>query len=69
MKRYSVLRFKEANISQTLELDHECPEEYVFENPNEMTAASARGPQILVIFQDGPTLDSLCYLNFHFSVR
>lgn len=41
-----------------LELDNECPEEYISEKPNEMTATLASVPRTLVVFQDEPTLDS-----------
>ena len=41
-----------------LELDSECPEEYISEKPNDMTATLASVPRTLVVFQDEPTLDS-----------
>ena len=40
------------------ELDSVCPEDYISEKPNEMTATLASVPLTLVVFQDEPTLDS-----------
>lgn len=58
VKIYSVLTLRAANHFSVLELNNECPEDYISEKPNEMMATLASIPQTSVVFQDEPTLDS-----------